>query len=53
MFTMGKSYQKIKSHMELVFISTIKKKTVTDSEINIICNKLEKMFIDSFGAELR
>ena len=26
MFTMGKSYQKIKSHMELVFISTIMKK---------------------------
>ena len=28
-------------------------RTITDSEINVVCNKLEKMFIDSFGAELR
>ena len=48
----GKELPKNKSHMELVFISTIMK-TITDSEINIICNKLGKMFINSFCAELR
>ena len=49
----GKELPKNKKSYGISFYFYNKEKTVTDSEINIICNKLEKMFIDSFGAELR
>ena len=49
----GKELPKNKKSYGISFYFYNNEKTITDSEINIICNKLEKMFIDSFGAELR
>jgi phenylalanyl-tRNA synthetase beta chain len=49
----GKELPKNKKSYGISFYFYNKERTITDSEINIICNKLEKMFIDSFGAELR
>lgn len=49
----GKELTKNKKSYGISFYFYNNERTITDSEINIICNKLEKMFIDSFGAELR
>ena len=49
----GKELPKNKKSYGISFYFYNNEKTITDSEINIICNKLERMFIDSFGAELR
>ena len=49
----GKELPKNKKSYGISFYFYNNERTITDSEINIICNKLEKMFIDSFGAELR
>ena len=49
----GKELPKNKKSYGISFYFYNNEKTITDSEINIICNKLEKMFIDTFGAELR
>ena len=49
----GKELTKNKKSYGISFYFYNNERTITDSEINIICNKLEKMFIDTFGAELR
>ena len=49
----GEELAKNKKSYGISFYFYNNERTITDSEINIICNKLEKMFIDSFGAELR
>ena len=49
----GKELAKNKKSYGISFYFYNAERTITDSEINVICNKLEKMFIDSFGAELR
>ncbi|RPG63440.1 MAG: hypothetical protein CBD66_000540 [Flavobacteriaceae bacterium TMED206] len=49
----GKELPKNKKSYGISFYFYNKEKTITDSEINIVCDKLEKMFINSFGAELR
>ena len=49
----GKELAKNKKSYGISFYFYNSERTITDSEINVICNKLEKMFIDSFGAELR
>ena len=49
----GKELAKNKKSYGISFYFYNSERTITDSEINAICNKLEKMFIDSFGAELR
>ena len=49
----GKELPKNKKSYGISFYFYNKEKTITDSEINIVCNKLEKMFKNSFGAELR
>jgi len=49
----GKELAKNKKSYGVSFYFYNSERTITDSEINVICNKLEKMFIDSFGAELR
>ena len=49
----GKELPKNKKSYGISFYFYNDERTITDSEINIVCDKLEKMFIDSFGAELR
>ena len=49
----GKELPKNKKSYGISFYFYNKEKTITDSEINIVCDELEKMFINSFGAELR
>ena len=49
----GKELAKNKKSYGISFYFYNSERTITDSEINVICYKLEKMFIDSFGAELR
>ncbi len=49
----GNELPKNKKSYGISFYFYNNEKTITDSEINIICDKLEKMFVDSFGAELR
>ena len=49
----GKELPTNKKSYGISFYFYNKEKTVTDSEINIVCKELEKMFVNSFGAELR
>ncbi len=49
----GKELPKNKKSYGISFYFYNKEKTITDFEINIVCDELEKMFINSFGAELR
>tara|TARA_B100000575_G_scaffold98644_1_gene78706 strand:+ start:24831 stop:27251 length:2421 start_codon:yes stop_codon:yes gene_type:complete len=49
----GKELPKNKKSYGISFYFYNKEKTITDTEINSVCNKIEKMFINSFGAELR
>ena len=49
----GRGLPKNKKSYGISFYFYNKEKTITDSEINSVCNKIEKIFINNFGAELR
>ena len=49
----GKELPKNKKSYGISLYFYNKEKTITDTEINTVCDELEKMFINSFGAELR
>ncbi|MAW08769.1 MAG: phenylalanine--tRNA ligase subunit beta [Flavobacteriaceae bacterium] len=49
----GEELPKNKKSYGISFYFYNKEKTVTDSEINIVCKDIEKLFINNFGAELR